>query len=99
MERRTLTDRLKAVDPQVFDAGLTILVTVFAVGSLFADNKPDPDLKRTDAFAVFLALAASLPLYWRRRYALPAVTISSIAVTVLAVSSTGSTTCPTRRCS
>ena len=85
MARASIIDRLKGIQPRTIDLLLTFGITFFCVGSLFAESPIDDEAYRDiDAIAVALGLATTLPLYWRRRYPLGALVVSSIAITVLA---------------
>lgn len=93
--RRSIADRFRAVDPRALDALLTVGVVVIGIGSQFADDvNASAELRETDAVAVLLGLAVTLPVYWRRRSVL-ALLSSSVAITVLEVLDYGSYSLPT----
>lgn len=78
-------DRLRRVDPRVFDALLALGITVLGIGSLFVEGFADAGTYReTDAFAVALGLVATVPVYWRRTRPLPALVVSCLAIMVTA---------------
>ena len=84
-ERRSLSDWLRALDPRIFDAVLTIGLTMVGVLSQFAEGFSDvEDFRETDGWAVALGLLICLPLYWRRTHPLGALLVSTTAITVLA---------------
>jgi signal transduction histidine kinase len=85
MERRSPLERLKGLDPRVFDALLTLGITLVGVGSQFsAPYSEAPDSFRdTDAVAVALGLAVCVPVYWRRTHPLAALLVSATAITTL----------------
>lgn len=86
MTRGPLVDRLRGLDQRVFDVLLAIGVTVLCVGSQFAESEANDELYRdTDALAVTFGLAATLPMFWRRRHPLPALVTSGVAVSLLAI--------------
>jgi signal transduction histidine kinase len=84
--RTSIVDRLKGIEPRTIDLLLTAGLTFLGVGGqLTATSINDELFRDTDAFAVVLGLATTLPLYWRRRYPLGALAVSSVAITVLGV--------------
>lgn len=86
VEPPSLADRLRAVDPRVFDGLIAVGLAVFAIGSLLAEPTGTAlELKQTDGWTIVLALLTTLPVYWRRRNPLPALLVSASAVTVVAL--------------
>jgi signal transduction histidine kinase len=83
--RPSLVDRVRRVDPSRVDLGLTAGAVILGVGSQFASIQHDELYRGTDALAVLLGLVTTLPVYWRRRYPLGSLLVSSVAITVLAV--------------
>ena len=85
VDRPSLADRLRRVDPRVFDALLALGITVLGIGSLFVQAYTDGvEHRETDALAVALGFAITVPLYWRRTHPLPALLVSCTAIAVLA---------------
>ena len=82
---RSLADRVRRVDPRLIDVGLTAGAVILGVGSQLVAIQHDELYRGTDALAVLLGLITTLPVFWRRRYPLGALLVSSAAVTVLAV--------------
>ena len=84
-ERQSLSDWLRALDPRIFDAVLTVGLTMVGVLSQFADAFTGAeDFRETDGWAVALGLLICVPLYWRRTHPLGALLVSTTAITVLA---------------
>jgi signal transduction histidine kinase len=84
-ERQSLSDWLRALDPRIFDAVLTVGLTMLGVLSQFAEGFSDiEEFRETDGWAVALGLLTCLPLYWRRTHPLGALLVSASAITVLA---------------
>ena len=84
MNRQSLADRARAVDGRIFDALLTVGVVLLGVGSQFGDGVGDAAYRETDAIAVLLGLAVTVPVYWRRR-SVAALLVSVVAITTIAV--------------
>lgn len=86
MKYRASIDRLRKVDPKVFDALLTAALTVVGVGSVVvAAPVEGSDFRDPDVLAVVLSLVTTLPLYWRRRAPLPALLVSTVALSTLSI--------------
>jgi signal transduction histidine kinase len=78
--------RLRSVptEGRWLDAALTALAVLFGVGSLFTAAESNDELLRdTDALAIALGLAVTLPMYWRRTHPMPALLVSVGAITIL----------------
>jgi signal transduction histidine kinase len=78
-------DRARRVDPRRTDVVLTAAAVVFGVGPQLASTQPDGQFRGTDALAILLGLVTTLPVFWRRRYPLGALLVSSVGITLLAV--------------
>jgi signal transduction histidine kinase len=81
----SLLDRARRVDPRRIDLVLTAVAVIAGVGPQLGSTQPDGQFKGTDALAVVLGLVTTLPVYWRRRFPLGALLVSSVGVTTLAV--------------
>lgn len=84
-DRRPLAERLRRVDGRVLDALLTLALTALGVGSQFSTFTDDEGFRDTDPLAIALGLAVCLPVYWRRRYPLASVLVSTTAITIIGV--------------
>lgn len=79
--RRPFSDRLRTVDPRLFDGLLTAAVVALGVGSQFTRSVTNDELfKDTGVVAVLFGLMTTLPVYWRRRYPLPALAVSAVGI-------------------
>jgi signal transduction histidine kinase len=79
--RRPLTDRLRSVDPRLLDGMLTVALVTLGVGSQFTASVSNDELfKDTGVLAVLFGLMTTVPVYWRRRYPLPSLVVSSAGI-------------------
>jgi signal transduction histidine kinase len=77
-------DRERRAHPNRFDLALTVVAVVLAV-VIQLRGESDDAFRDPDALSLFLALAITVPLYWRRRFPLPALLVSTAAICVLNV--------------
>ena len=77
-------NRLRGVDARLADALLTLALAGLGLASQFASGAHDVELRDTDAVAVLLGLATTVPVYWRRR-SVVALLVSVVAITAVAV--------------
>jgi signal transduction histidine kinase len=75
----TTWQRLKRVDPRIWDAVLTIGILAFAQLDLWRGREPGATTDQPDLLAAALLLTACVPLYWRRQRPLAAAAIVSSA--------------------
>jgi signal transduction histidine kinase len=80
-----LSQRFQEVNPWVIDAGFGTVFTVFGVVGVFADPGGTVHYHRGDALGVVLALACSLPYFFRRRAPLAVLTANVVAVCAMAI--------------
>jgi signal transduction histidine kinase len=68
----------------VFDGVLTAGLILLCVGSQFATSPLEEEgFRDTDIWAVLLGLAITVPVYWRRQRPLPALLLSTTAITLI----------------
>jgi signal transduction histidine kinase len=77
-------DRERRAHPNRFDLALTVVAVVLAIVAQLG-GASDEAFRDPDALSLFLALAITVPLYWRRRFPLPALLVSTVAICVLNV--------------
>src|SRR4051812_16630794 len=61
---------LRELNPWVIDAVLGTVFTIVSVSGLYGNSGSNHVYSEPNAFGIFLALAAGLPFYVRRRYPL-----------------------------
>ena len=71
--------RLKRVDPRIWDGLLTAAILTFAQLDLWRGREPGASTDQPDLLAAALLLVACVPLYWRRRRPLAVAAIVSSA--------------------
>jgi len=80
MDNRPSTwQRLKRVDPRIWDGLLTVGILAFTQLDLWRGREPAATTDQPDLLAAALLLLACVPLYWRRRRPLAAAAIVSSA--------------------
>ena len=78
-DRTSAWQRLKRVDPRIWDGLLTVGILAFAQLDLWRGREPSATADQPDILAGALLLVACVPLYWRRRRPLAAAAIVSSA--------------------
>ena len=80
MDSRPSTwQRLRRIDPRIWDGLLTVGILAFAQLDLWRGREPGSTADRPDLLATALLLVACVPLYWRRRRPLAVAAIVSSA--------------------
>jgi signal transduction histidine kinase len=80
-----LTQWFRELNPWVLDACLGTVFTVLGLIGLFGASGPKADYHPVDAFGVVLALACSLPYFFRRRAPVPVLLTNVVALCTLAI--------------
>jgi signal transduction histidine kinase len=80
-----LESRLRRINPQHIDVVLAAGALLLVATLFSSSGRPELDARfhDVDVWAVLLAIAIALPVYWRRRYPLEMLTLSAIPMVIL----------------
>jgi signal transduction histidine kinase len=80
-----LIARARSVNPQWIDLAIGAAFTVLSIVGLYGDDGVGTTYNEPGAWAVFLALACSVPYFFRRRAPGPVLIVTATALTALAL--------------